>query len=192
VTAEHGYASGPGATPVGEEPPPGVTAMAHSRQLGPRVASRKLMNPFVVAGVSLVIALGCLGLLIIMSTVFSDVEGALSPLVRGLALFLCFGFVGALTYGLATLARGAQSFHVYAGGFVHRRNSKVRAYGWAEVAELRPVIGKRGDAAGKVQSYQLVPRSGPPIGIPLAIENGRDEFMDQLMAVLRHHGIRVP
>lgn len=191
MTTGHGYASSPGATPLGEEPHPAVTALAHNRQLGPRLASRKLLNPLMVGGVSLVVALACLGLLILMSTVFPDPEGALTPLVRGAALFFCFGFVGALTYSIATLVRGAQSFHVYAGGFVHRRNSKVRAYGWPEVAELRPVVGKRGDAAGKVQSYQLVPRSGPPVGIPLAIENGRDEFMDQLMAVLHHHGIRV-
>jgi hypothetical protein len=191
VTTGHGYASRPGPDPLAEQPPPAVAALAQSRQFGPCIANRKLMNPLMVGGVSVVVALACLGLLILMSSVFSDVEGALSPLIRGAALFFCFGFVGALTYGIATLVRGAQSFHVYAGGFVHRRNSKVRAYAWPEVAELRPVVGKRGDAAGKTLSYQLVPRGGAPIGIPLAIENGRDGFMDELMAALRHHGVRV-
>lgn len=192
VSTGHGYASSPGATPAGEEPPPPpVTALAQSRGFGPLVASRKLANPLVVSGLSLVAALVCLGLLILMSSLFPDVEGALTPLIRGAALFLCFGFVIMLTYAIATLVRGAQSFHIYGGGFVHRRNGKVHAYAWPEIAELRPVVGKRGDAAGKVQSYQLVPRSGPVVAIPLAIENGRDPFMDQLMAALHHHGIRV-
>jgi hypothetical protein len=191
VTTGYGYASGPGAMPLGEEPPPNVTAMAHSRQLGPRLASRKLANPLAVFGLSILASAASLGMLILFSWIGQSVDGVLHAIVRFGGLFFCFAFVGALVYGLATLARGAQSFHVYAGGFVHRRNSKVSAYNWPEVAELRPVIGKRGDTAGKLQSYQLVPRSGSPIGIPLAIENGRDPFMDQLMAVLQQHGIRV-
>jgi hypothetical protein len=182
---------GSGAAPLGDEPPANVGGAAQSRGLGPRLASRYLANPVMMAGFYFVGALVCLGLLVLASTVFEDVEGALSPLVRFGALFLCFGFVGALTAAIAILVRGAQSYHVYAGGFVHRRNSRVRPLGWSEVAELRPVVAKRGDAAGKVQSYQLAPHQGAPVAIPLVIENGRDEFMDRLIAALQQAGVPV-
>jgi hypothetical protein len=182
----------PGATPIAEEPPAQVTALAHQHQLGPRLASRRLANPVLVATISLVAAAASLGLLILLSSIGSDIDGGvLRSVVRFAALFLCFGFVGLLAYGIAALARGAQSFHVYAGGFIHRRNSKLRAFAWPEIVELRPVVGKRGDTAGKIQHYRLTPRAGKPIAIPLDIQGGRDEFMDHLMAALRHHGVPV-
>jgi hypothetical protein len=184
---------GAGAGPVGDEPPANVGAAAQSRGLGPRLASRYLPSPFAMAGLYFIGALVCLGLLILASTLFDepDGRGAVTAVLRFGALFACFGFVGALTAAIAILVRGAQSYHVYAGGFAHRRNSRVRALGWPEVSELRPIVNKRGDAAGKVQSYQLVPHQGAPVAIPLVIENGRDEFMDRLIAALQQAGVPV-
>jgi hypothetical protein len=191
VTSGQGQVYGAGAGPVGDEPPANVGTAAQSRGLGPRLASRYLANPVVMAGFYFIGALVCLGLLVLASTVFEEPEGAIRPLVRFGALFLCFGFVGALTMAIAVLVRGAQSYHVYAGGFVHRRNSRVRALAWPEVSELRPIVNKRGDAAGKVQSYQLVAHQGAPVAIPLVIESGRDEFMDRLIAALQQAGVPV-
>lgn len=177
--------------PLGDEPPPAVAAAAQSYHFGPRVASRFLANPFVVAGMLFGLSALSLGLLVVVSKFGDDTGGVLRSLLRVVALFFCFAFVGLLTAAIATLARGAQSYHVYAGGFVHRRNGKVRALAWSEIAELRPVVVTKGDNAGKVQQYQLVPRQGAPVGIPLTIENGRDEYMDRLMAVLRQNGVVV-
>src|SRR5256885_9110152 len=177
--------------PIGEEPPVEVADVARDRGLGPRVASRKLANPLVVAGISLGAAVLALVLLMAFAGLHPPTHGLLYPLVRFVGLFLCFGFVGALVYGIAALVRGAQSFHVYAGGFVHRRNGKVRAVTWPEVAQLSPVTGKRGDNTGKLLHYQLVLRDGSTIAVPLQIVNGRDEFMDHLMATLRGNGIPV-
>jgi hypothetical protein len=182
---------GSGAGPIGDEPPANVGTAAQARGLGPRLASRYLASPIMMAGLYFIGALVCLGLLVLASTVFEEPEGALRAVLRFVALFACFGFVGALTAAIAILVRGAQSYHVYAGGFVHRRNNKVRVFGWPEVGELRPFVGKRGDQAGKVLSYQLVPQQGAPVPIPLVIENGRDEFMDRLIAALQQAGVPV-
>jgi hypothetical protein len=176
---------------VGEEPPANVAEVAHRHRLGPRLASRYLANPLMLSGFYFVGSMACLGLLVLASTAFEDVEGVLSPVVRFGALFLCFGFVGALTAAIAILVRGAQSYHIYTGGFVHRRNSRVRALAWPEIAELGPVIRKRGDQAGKVLSYRLVPRQGAPIPVPLVVEDGRDQFMDHLVAALQQAGVPV-
>ncbi|HEY8474283.1 MAG TPA: hypothetical protein VIL37_16830 [Natronosporangium sp.] len=183
------YGVGPAA--YGDEPPANVAQLAHQRQLGPRLASRYLANPFAVAGFYLVLALACLGLLALGSTVFEDTDGILGAVIRFAVLFLCFGFVGTLTASIAVLVRGAQSFHVYAGGFIHRRNSRLQVWTWPELAELAPVIGKRGDQSGKLLSYQLVPRQGKPVPVPLVIEDGRDQFMDRLIGALQQAGVPV-
>jgi hypothetical protein len=177
--------------PTGEEPPAEVADAARDRGFGPRVASRKLANPLVVAGVSLAVAVLALVLMMIFGALHPPTHGVLYPVMRFVALFLCFGFVGALVYGIAALVRGAQSFHVYAGGFVHRRNGKVRAVAWPDVAQLTPATGKRGDNTGKLLHYQLVLRDGSTIAVPLVIVDGRDEFIDHLMAALRGSGIPV-
>ena len=106
-------------------------------------------------------------------------------------LVLCFTMFSMLTFAVRSFARGAQSFHVFAGGFVHRRNGRSRAYAWPQVAELRPVLKRRGDDAGKLQSYQLVLRDGGAVTVPVEIVDGRDPFLDHLMGLLDRHGIPV-
>lgn len=191
VTMEQRPTYGAGPVPIGDEPPANVAEVAHRHQLGPRLASRYLANPFALSGMYFVAALACLGVLVLASTVFEDVDGALRAVARFGALFMCFGFVVALTSAIAVLVRGAQSYHLYAGGFVHRRNSRLRVLAWYEIAELAPVIGKRGAQAGKLLSYQLVPRQGSPVPVPLVIEDGRDAFMDRLIAALQQAGVPV-
>lgn len=186
-----GPPSSPDPTASSEPLPPAVLTAAHSRQLGPPVATRKLPNPLLVSGVSVLLAFGSLGLLVLVSWWATDITGPLRTLLRAVALFSCFSFVGLLAYAIAVLVRGAQAFYLFAGGFVHRRNSRVRALAWPEVAELRPMVAKRGSAAGKVQSYQLVARDRKTIAVPLVLQDGRDLFMDQLMAVVARYGIPI-
>jgi hypothetical protein len=185
-------ASGPGAAGTSaEQPPPDVAAAAQHRQLGQHLATRRLMNALVAGGLGLLASVGSLGLLILVSFLASDIDGPVRALLRFIALFFCFAFVGALAWGIAALVRGNRSFHVYAGGFIYRHNGKIRVISWPEVTDLRQVIAKRGEASGKIQHYQLTLHDGKHIAIPLAIVDGRDYFMDQLMAVLHHSGIPV-
>jgi hypothetical protein len=177
--------------PIGDEPPVDVSQLAQTRGFGPRVASRALASPLVTGGLGLVAAAACVGLLMLFGALHPPRTGLLYPVMRFIALFLCFSLVGALVFSIRAFVRGAQAFHVYAGGFIHRRNGKARAFGWPEVGELRPVYGKRGDTAGKLLHYQLVPRTGAPVAIPLHLVDGRDAFMDQFMAVLDRNGIPV-
>ncbi|MFI1991673.1 hypothetical protein [Actinoplanes sp. NPDC020271] len=74
---------------------------------------------------------------------------------------------------------------------MHRRNGKVRAYVWPDVAELKPVLQTRGEDKGKLMHYALVPRHDKPIAVPVAIVDGRDTFLDNLMGLLQQHGIPV-
>jgi hypothetical protein len=186
--------------PRGDEPPADVTYLAQTRGFGTQLASRALANPLAVAGGALLVAAVLLGLMVLVGQGVDatgigrrsvDTAGAIHAVLHFLALFLCFGMVGALGYGVRALARGRQSFHVFTGGFVHRRNGKCRAYAWPEVAELRPVFVQRGDDAGKLRCYRLVPRDGTAIMIPLVIVGGRDPFMDELMSVLDQNGVPV-
>lgn len=187
-----GPAAGEGpAGAAGEQPPPDVAATAQRGQLGPHLATRQMMHPLVAGGLGLLASLASLGLLILVSYLATDIDGPVRALLRFVALFFCFAFVGALAWGIAALVRGNRSFHVYAGGFIYRHNGKMRVITWPEVTDLRPVIAKRGAASGKIQHYQLTLHNGKHVPVPLAIVDGRDPFMDQLMAVLRHSGIPV-
>jgi hypothetical protein len=173
------------------EPPADVLAAAHDNQLGPYVTSRFLANPWAMSFIYFIVALVCLGIMLGVGQIGEGSEGVLYTILRIFALVGCFGFVGALTTSIAVLVKGFQSWHLFAGGLVHRRNGKVTAVSWPQIAEVRPLVTKRGDNAGKVQNYQVVPRAGTPIAIPLVIADGRDEFLDALFATVRQHGVPV-
>src|SRR5690606_9453747 len=183
--------SGPGTgTGAGDLPTPDILAAAQSRQLGAHVTGRRI-NYFVAAVWCLLGAALALVLAIAVAALGNNASGIVVTLLRSLALLGCFAFASALGIGLAALVRGIQSFHLFAGGLVYRKYGRTTAVSWPEVAELRPVVGKRGAAAGKVQQYQLALHNGRSVTVPLVVINGRDEFMDQLMAVLQHNGIPV-
>jgi hypothetical protein len=173
------------------EPQPDVLAAARDNQLGQYLTSRFLASPFAMSFVFFVVALVCLGIMIGFSQIGKDSEGLLYSVLRILVLIGCFGFVSALTTAIAVLVKGFQSWHLFAGGLVHRRNGKVTAVSWPQIAEIRPLVTKRGDNAGKVQNYQVVLRAGTPIAIPLVLADGRDEFLDALFATVRQHGVPV-
>jgi len=56
---------------------------------------------------------------------------------------------------------------------------------------LAPAYGKRGDNTGKLLHYRLVLRDGSAVTVPLLVRDGRDEFVDRLMALLRDAGVAV-
>jgi hypothetical protein len=168
--------------------PPNVAQAAQQRGLGVSISTRALPSPVAVGIMCLAAAAVFLGLLVLTSQIGQDTGGVLYSLLRFVALFSCFGMVGALAYGVAALVRGAQAYYVYSGGVVHRRNSNVRAFTWAEVTELRGIIGTKGDRAGKLMHYKLTPAGAKPFLIPINIVDGKDEFLDHLIAGLKQHG----
>jgi len=99
--------------------------------------------------------------------------------------------VFAIVFAIRAFARDAQSYHVFAGGFVHCKNKHSTAYAWNEIAELTPFRQRAGQDRSKLLHYRLVPRGGRPIAIPLVIVEGRDSFMDNLMGMLDHNGVPV-
>ncbi|BCY11214.1 hypothetical protein [Actinoplanes sp. L3-i22] len=177
--------------PVAEEPSADVTALALSRGLGHRVDSRKLANPVTRGAGLLLAAAASIGLLVLLSYLGQDSDGFFWEVLHVIALVFCFSAVFLIVSGLRVFIVGAQSFHVFANGFVHRRNGRVQAYTWPEVTELKPVLQTRGEDRGRLLSYALVPRQAKPIAIPVAVVDGRDPFLDNLMGLLQHHGIPV-
>jgi hypothetical protein len=192
VTDAHGedaVTNGGNALPVGEVPME-ISQAAQARGLGPLLSERQLANVRNRFLLWLVIALACLGLLIGVSAVGSkmSVFDAMYSVVRFIGLFFCFGMVFAIGTAIRTLVVGNRAYFVYSEGFVYRHNGKVRAFTWPETTGLQSVLGKRGDAAGKLSHYNLLVQGSEPIMIPIRIVNGRDEFLDHLMAALNRHG----
>nr|BFE64579.1 hypothetical protein GCM10020063_091050 [Dactylosporangium thailandense] len=180
---------GGSAMPAGEVPVE-VGEAAQARGFGPLLSERQLArarNRFLLW---LAIAAGCLGLLIGTGALGSrlSVFDALYSVVRFIGLFFCFGMVFAIVSAIRTLVVGNRAYFVYSEGFVYRHNGKVQAFSWPETTGLQSVLGKRGDAAGKLSHYNLLVQGSEPIMIPINIVNGRDEFLDHLMAALTRHG----
>jgi hypothetical protein len=176
--------------PIGAEPPADLKSLALTRGFGHLVASRTLASPLLTGGAGLLLAAVCIGLMLLIGQGV-DTKGVVHEALHLIEVTLCITTASALAFGVRSFARGAQSFYVFTGGFVHKRNGKCRAYSWSELDELRPVLVRRGDDAGKLRNYELVASTGRPIAIPLDIVDGRDEFMDQLMGLLDQHGIPV-
>lgn len=168
--------------------PPAVLDVVRARGLGNLVSTRYTPNPITTAVLSFLAAAACLGLLFGASAIGHDADGLLYAVMRFFGLFGCFGMVAALAFGISALVRGAQTFYIFTNGVVHRRNNRATGYAWTELSELRSVIGTKGDSAGKLLHYQLVPTAGRPIAIPMLVVDGRDEFMDNLIAAMNYHG----
>ncbi|GAA1796571.1 hypothetical protein GCM10009682_17910 [Luedemannella flava] len=175
--------------PAQQQPLPApVVDAVHARGLGTLVSTRFTANPITTALLSFGAAAACFGLMYLVAAIGEDADGVLYAVLRFFALFGCFGMVAALAFGISALVRGAQTFYIFTNGVVHRRNSRATGYTWAELSELRSVIGTKGDNAGKLLHYQLVPTTGRPFAIPMLVVDGRDEFMDNLIAAMNYHG----
>jgi hypothetical protein len=169
--------------------PDDVAAAAAARNLGSVIDARKLANPFASAIIMVVLAAASFGLLaLVANLVPRGTSGILLPLVRVVAVALCFGGVMFVALAARALVTGARSYFVYDHGFAYKHNGKVEAFGWADVTALKPVFATKGDNAGKLLHYNLVRQADKPVLIPLNIVNGRDPFLDSLLAILTRLG----
>ncbi|MFI5933371.1 hypothetical protein [Actinoplanes sp. NPDC051494] len=181
--------------PYGEEPPAEITGAALARGLGRRLASRYLLSPAISGGLSLLLLAGCILAFVLLGVLGPKASGLLEDVLGWVANLLCFATVVAIVLVIRSFVRGAQSYHVYTGGFVHRKNGRVTAYAWNEIAELKPFLQKAGEDRGKLVHYRLVTRlvtrPGRTIALPVEITDGRDPLLDHLMGMLDQHGIPV-
>ncbi|MFI5915651.1 hypothetical protein [Dactylosporangium sp. NPDC051541] len=175
--------------PVGEVPAD-VGQAALARGFGPLVSLRQLANARNRFILWLVISIACLGLLIATSALGSrlSIFSGWYSIVRFIGLFFCFGMVGALVTAIRQLVVGNRSYFVFSEGFIYRHNGKVQAYSWPETTGLQSVLGTRGEGAGKLSHYNLLLQGNAPVMIPIDIVDGRDEFLDHLIAALSRHG----
>jgi hypothetical protein len=170
-----------------------VEQAAAQRGFGTLLGSRLLNRPVLTAMFYLAIGVACFVLLWLSSwlimTVFHPTSYSLLwSILRIVPLAFCFGMVIAPVYALRILIAGSRSFFAYTNGLVYVQRSKIQTVAWTEVSELRSVIATRGDDAGKRVHYDLVPVNGSPVSIPIVIVDGRDEFLDHVIAALRQHG----
>ncbi len=173
--------------------PPEVEQAAAQRGFGPLLGTRLLNRPVVTAMVYLGIGVACFVLLWVSSwlitTVFHPSSFSLAwSILRIVPLAFCFGMVIAPVYALRILVTGSRSFFAYTNGLVYVHRRQIQTVAWPEVSELRSVIATRGDNAGKRLHYDLIPVNGSPVSIPIVIADGRDEFLDHVIAALRHQG----
>jgi hypothetical protein len=186
-------ASAPQTPPTTAQVPPEVQQAAAQRGFGAPLGTRLLNRPVVTALVYLGVAVACFVLLLLSSWVLTEVfhpKGftVLWSILRIIPLAFCFGMVGALVYGLRILVTGSQCYFAYTNGLVYQHRRQIQTVAWQEVTELRSVLATRGDNAGKLLHYNLIPAGGKPIPVPIVVVDGRDEFLDQVIAALRHYG----
>jgi hypothetical protein len=169
--------------------PPEVAQAAQSRGFGPLIGSRALASPWLNLVVGLVVSAACFGLLTLVSYLAHDSDGIIYLIARFFALCFCFGGFGALIFGIRAAVMGARSYFAYVNGLVYKHNSNVRAIAWPEVASLQSVLGTKGSSAGKLLQYNLQPQDGSKaIPLPIDIKDGRDPFLDQVIAALGRFG----
>ena len=177
-----------GNAPLAAEVPPDVAQAAQQRNFGVLLSTRALASPLQRFALWLVIAVVCFGVLVAISSIRPNMFTVLYSILRFFGLFFCFAGVYALAVAIRALIVGARAYFVFANGFVYRHNGKIQAYAWQEINALQSVVGTRGSAAGKLLHYNLVTTAPKPIMIPVNIVNGRDEFLDHLIAALTRHG----
>ena len=193
MTSGDSYAAGGNAPYTGGnvaptiDVPPEIAQAAHQRGFGPLLSTRALAHPLARFALWLVIAVVSFGLLVTISYFAQGSSGVLHSVMRFVGLFFCFGGVYAVVVAIRSLVVGARAYFVYTNGFAYKHNGKVQAYAWPEVQALQSVVGTRGDAAGKLLHYNLVTPASSII-VPVQIVNGRDEFLDHLIAALNRHG----
>jgi hypothetical protein len=172
-----------------DAPPPDVDRVAQQRGFGPLLSSRALPHPGKNALGKLAAGVVCFVLLMVFASVIPELSifSFMYSVARFIGLVFCFAGVFFFVVALRVLVIGARAYYAYANGFVYRHNSRIQAFGWHEATELRPLVTRRGDNAGKVLEYELVGPAGP-IVIPLQIVNGRDEFMDHMIPALGRFG----
>jgi hypothetical protein len=169
--------------------PPEVAQAAQRHDFGPLAASRAMANPWLSFVIGLVVSAACFGLLTLISYLGHDSNGFVYAIARFFGLIFCFSGVFALVWAIRVVVMGSRSYFAYANGFVYKHNSNVRAIAWPEVASLQSVLGTKGSNAGKLLQYNLQPQdNSKPIPIPLDIKNGRDPFLDQVIAALGRFG----
>lgn len=143
------------ATPL--DAPPAVVELATQRQLGDLRAVHGDPNPFVVllsAGVLAGASFGLWGLI-----TWTGLG------IRALALLGLFGVVIALVmvfFAVKIMLTGARQTHLYAHGFVNRRNRRLRAVTWPEVDNITRNYG-----GNVLVSYMVFLRDGTRIDLPV-------------------------
>jgi hypothetical protein len=181
----------PASTPVAEVPPDAAQAAA-ARGFGALLGARINNRPMVTALVYFVLSAVCLVMLLVTSwligEVFHPASGSLVwSVLRIVPLAFCFGFVILPVYAIKALVAGSRSLFAYPNGLVYKHNKEIQAVAWPEVTELKSVVGTRGEQAGKLLYYNLVPAAGKPIPLPINVVDGKDEFLDHVIEGLRRY-----
>jgi hypothetical protein len=173
------------------EAPPDVARLAEARGLGALVDVRAEITMGAALLRSLVIGGGSLALMILFSVLFPDPSqfSLVYSVLRFVVLFLLFMLVWAVATGIRALVVGSRAHYLYAGGLVHTRRRGPRAVAWPEVVQLRSVYSRNDRSSpGKVLGYRVEARDSASFVIPLLLADGRDAFVDAVVANLRAHG----
>lgn len=175
---------------LGAEIPAPVAEVAGQRGFGALLDSRQDVS------VGRTVGIGCGGCLVCIALVFglSAISASFSVFSLGYSVFHALGFgvlfagLGLGAFGLRGLIQGPRTYYLYAGGIVRRLRSGVAAIAWPDATRLVPVYGKKQESAGKVLGYRLDARDGTSFVLTLALVDGRDPFVDQVIEHVRRNG----
>jgi hypothetical protein len=171
-------------------PPPKVSRLAASYGLGRLLGSRKRANPFGDALGWLIVSMACFAVLYLSDTYLPpSLAGPFLRVIQQIVTVV-FAILGVIAFACAVraLAIGARAYLIYTEGFVYVRNRKAEIVDWSDVIGLTEIHGKRGTP----RNYELRLRSGRPVSVPLSTVDGRDPFVEQLIAIVRGRGKPTP
>jgi len=186
--------SGARSASSGASVPAAVAGVAQQRGLGALLdarhgqpASRTAAAGFGTAGGALIVAIP----LDIKLHSMDELSASFS-LLHAIFMTCAFGVIAGLAFGIRALIAGSQSYYRYADGLVHLRRADARAITWAEAERLEQVYQRRGRSdVGRVLGYRLRCHGGVSILIPLSRVEGRDRFMDGVIAAARGSALQV-
>jgi hypothetical protein len=174
--------------------PAAVRETARQRRLGVLLDERHGRPAARTAAVGFGTAAGALVVAVPLDVELQSMD-SLSPSFSVLhALFTACAFtvIAGLALGIRALVAGSPSYYRYADGIVRLRRSGPQVITWAEADRLEPVYQRRTQSdAGRILGYRLRARGGASILIPPARVEGRDSFMDGVLAAAQAGGLQI-
>ncbi|GAB3494668.1 hypothetical protein [Nocardiopsis coralliicola] len=170
--------------------PAAVTTAAVEHGLGEHVAERR------GAGKGSRTLTGCGGAvacLVGMGAVASWFDGVDDfslghSLLRALVTALLFAALALGVWGLKAPFIATRTVYLHDGGLVSAKGRRIAAHAWDDVDRMEAVLDKGQGSEGKVAGYQVFPRSGEPVLVPLVLTGERDALVDRIAAELRTRG----
>jgi hypothetical protein len=166
--------------------PPDVAKAAVAHNLGALVDQRQTRHRFKITLVLLTVSVVSFALLYAFIYLVPNPPDAMVDVAKKVFAVLCALTLACAGQAVRILFKPAKGHFIYERGFVYRSGSRIQAFGWQEVASLRPKRITRGMFKGKVGNVELVRAGGgKPISVPVNVLAESDRFAERLVTIVR-------